>query len=141
MKKIALFITTGILLFTVFSCSKDENCNFSKSTFENKTYKTSIVRIDSSGVDVTSRYSALLTIDPCFNNTTTLNASGTYTTNKVSNCTDPAISGVWSVNTTNGKNYFVLDGSSSEVSAFDCNSVSIKENNGNITFTFKMTKI
>ena len=141
MNKIALLMTAAILLLGTFSCSKDENCSFSKSTFENKTYKTSIVKIDSSGVDVTSRYSALLTIDPCFNNTTTLNASGSYTTNKVSNCTEPAKTGVWSVNTTNGKNYFVLDGSSSEVSAFDCNSVSIKKNNGNITFTFKMTKI
>ncbi len=141
MNKIALLTTAAILLLATFSCSKDESCSFSKSTFENKTYKTSIVKIDSSGVDVTSRYSALLTIDPCFNNTTTLNASGTYTTNKVSNCTEPAKTGVWSVNTTNSKNYFVIDGSSSEVSAFDCNSVSVKEINGNITFTLKMTKI
>lgn len=141
MNKIALLMTAAILLLGTFSCIKDESCSFSKSTFENKTYKTSIVKIDSSGVDVTSRYSALLTIDPCFNNTTTLNASGTYTTNKVSNCTEPAKTGVWSVNTTNSKNYFVIDGSSSEVSAFDCNSVSVKEINGNITFTLKMTKI
>lgn len=141
MKKITLLVTTGILLLTTFSCSKDENCSFSKSTFENKTYKSSIVKIDSSGVDVTSRYVALYTNDPCSNNTTTLNSDGTYKENKASNCTNSAQNGIWSVNTTNGKNFIVVDGRSMEVSSFDCNSITISQTSSFITITQKITKI
>ena len=85
MKKITLFVTTGILLLSTFSCSKDENCSFSKATFENKTYKQSIVRIDSANVDVTSIYKEEVERDPCFNNTVTLNSDGTYVENKGAN--------------------------------------------------------
>jgi hypothetical protein len=141
MKNLILTTLLGIQLITVSSCSKDESCSFSKSTFESKTYKNSIVRIDSSGIDVTSRWSSIFTSDPCFNNTTTLNSSGTYTENKDSKCTEPAVNGTWKVYTTNSKNYFVFDKDTTEINSFDCNSLTVKRIESTFSIIVKLTKI
>ncbi len=141
MKNLILATLMSIILISVYSCSKNESCSFTKSTFESKTYKNSVVRIDSSGIDVTSRWSTIFTSNPCFNNTITLNSSGTYTENKDSKCTDPTKNGNWKVYTSNSKNYFVLDKDTSEINSFDCNSLTIKRTEASFSMTLKLTKI
>lgn len=141
MKNLILASIVSIILISVYSCSKDENCSYTKSTFESKTYKNSIVRIDSSGIDVTSRWSSIFTSNPCFNNTITLNSSGTYTENKDSKCTDSTQNGTWKAYTTNSKNYFVFDKDTTEITSFDCNSLTVKRIESTFSITVKLTKI
>ena len=143
MKKIILISTIGFFLATLFSCSKTENqsCTFGKSSFENKTYKPSLIKVESNGADVTSTIGAMITSDPCFNNTITLNSSGNYTDNRDSKCTEPSENGTWKVFTSNNKNYIVFDEDTAEVVAFDCNSITAKRIESSLIITAKLTKI
>jgi hypothetical protein len=143
MKKIIFNSTIGLFLVTLFSCSKTENqtCTFGKSTFENKTYKPSLIKVESNGVDVTSTIGAMITSDPCFINTITLNSSGNFTENKDSKCTDPTENGTWKVYSSNNKNYFVFEKDTAEVISFDCNSMTFKRLESSFSITGKLTKI
>lgn len=143
MKKIILTTTIGFLLVSLFSCSKTENqtCSFEKSSFENKTYKPSLLKVESNGLDVTSTIGSMITSDPCFNNTITLNSSGNYTDNKDSKCTEPSENGTWKVYSSNNKNYIVFDQDTAEVVSFDCNSITAKRIESSLSITAKLTKI
>jgi hypothetical protein len=143
MKKLFLTISLGIILASLFSCSKTENqtCTFAKSSFENKTYKPSLQKVELNGVDVTSTIGSMITSDPCFNNTITLNSSGNYTDNKDPNCTDSTQNGVWKVFTSNSKNFIVFNNDTAEIITFDCNSLTVKRLEMSFAITAKLSKI
>lgn len=143
MRKIILTSTIGFILVALSSCSKTENqtCSYEKTTFENKTYKPSLIKVELNGADVTSTIGTMITSDPCFNNTITLNTSGNYTDNKNSNCTDSTQNGVWKVYSSNSKNYVVFDNDTAEVITFDCNSITVKRFEMSFAITAKLSKI
>jgi hypothetical protein len=127
MKKITLI--TLVSLAALYSCSKEDSCSFTKSTFENKTYKL-VQRVDSNGIDVTNRWVSQQ--DPCTKTEReryTFNNDGTYrnfqTPTTMVGCTTRNYTGMWDVKIVNGKNIFKIDASETIIDAFDCNSFTI----------------
>ena len=154
MKKITLFAL--ILSALIISCSKSEDsCSFSKETFQGKTYRLSIERVDSNGIDITNSYKHRNNNDPCKSlerDRLTLNSDGTYKffQTPISGCTtrnDQTMT--WSMLTQNGKNLLMIgsSGSSSssatEIYKFDCNSFQIIESSSSSDYTIvtKCSKI
>ena len=123
MKKITLI--TLVSLAALYSCSKEDSCSFTKSTFENKTYK-SVFKVDSNGIDITNRWVSQQ--DPCDNlerYRLTLNSDGTYRNYEtpMAGCTTRVDrKGTWDVKIMNGKNIFKIDASETIIDAFNCNS-------------------
>lgn len=154
MKKITLFAL--ILSALIISCSKSEDsCSFSKETFQGKTYRESIERVDSNGIDITNSYKNRFNNDPCKSlerDRVTLNSDGTYKSfqTTISGCTTRNDqTGTWSMLTHNGKNLLMIgsSGSSSssaiEIYKFDCNSFQIKNSSSSSDYTIvtKLSKI
>ncbi len=154
MKKITLFAL--ILSALIISCSKSEDsCSFSKETFQGKTYRQSIERVDSNGIDITNSYKNRFNNDPCKSlerDRLTLNSDGTYKffQTPISGCTTMNDqTGTWSMLTQNGKNLLMIgsSGSSSssatEIYKFDCSSFQIIESSSSSDYTIvtKFSKI
>ena len=124
MKKITLI--TLVSLAALYSCSKEDSCSFTKSTFENKTYKI-VFKVDSNGIDVTNRW--ISSQGPCNNPERyrlTLNSDGTYRDYEtpMAGCTTRVdIKGTWDVKVVNGKNIFKTNSNEEIADAFDCNSI------------------
>ena len=124
MKKITLI--TLVSLAALYSCSKEDSCSFTKSTFENKTYK-SVIKVDSNGIDITNRW--ISSQGPCNNPERyrlTLNSDGTfrdYETPMAGCTTRVDIKGTWDVKVVNGKNIFKTNSNEEIADAFDCNSI------------------
>ncbi len=154
MKKITL--SALILSAFIISCSKSEDsCSFSKETFQGKTYRQSIERVDSNGIDITNSYKNRNNNDPCKSlerDRLTLNSDGTYKffQTPISGCTTRNDqTGTWSMLTQNGKNLLMIgsSGSSSssatEIYKFDCNSFQIIDSSSSSDYTLviKFSKI
>ena len=157
MKKITLFAL--ILSALIISCSKSEDsCSFSKETFQGKTYRQSIERVDSNGIDITNSYKNRNNNDPCKSierDRFTLNSDGTYKffQTPISGCTTSNDqTGTWSMLTQNGKNLLMIgsSGSSSsspvEIYKYDCNSFQIIDSSSSsgvnkIKIVIKFSKI
>jgi hypothetical protein len=141
MKKI---ISSALILSAfIFSCSKSEDsCSFSKETFQGKTYKITLIKVDSSGIDITSREINVFLNDPCSNTTIKLNSDGTTIENKPINCMGNSTDGFWSLKTINDINFINND----EVISYDCNSIIYIDkgpivNGQYVHFTYKLSKI
>ena len=145
MKKITLFAL--ILSALIISCSKSEDsCSFSKETFQGKTYRLSIERVDSNGIDITNSYKNRNNNDPCKSlerDRLTLNSDGTYKffQTPISGCTTRNDqTKTWSMLTQNGKNLFMIGSSGSpslvtEIYKFDCNSFQVIESSSSSDYT------
>jgi hypothetical protein len=124
MKKITLF--TIVFIALLYSCSKEESCSFTKSTFENKTYKT-ILKVDSNGIDITNAY--ISSLGQCYNperDRVVFNSDGTYRDYQMPTtmvgCTTRNYTGTWDVKVLNGKNILKTGSTEGIIDAFDCNS-------------------
>ena len=123
MKKITLI--TLVSLAALYSCSKEDSCSFTKSTFENKTYKN-VIKVDSNGIDITNRW--ISSQGPCYSleRHLTLNSDGTYRyyETPMAGCrTRGDAKGTWDVKVVNGKIIFKTNSNESIADAFDCNSI------------------
>lgn len=142
MKKNKFILTAGLLILTIFGCSKEENCTFSETTYENSTYSQIITKIDSNGIDVTNKYRQSIESNPCNLNSYNLNSNNTYIEVNVAGCSAVEETGTWSMFTSNNKNYIVVDNNTLEIDEYTCNSFTgSNSSTGGLTFTFRFERI
>ncbi|MDI9338770.1 MAG: hypothetical protein QM539_10150 [Alphaproteobacteria bacterium] len=142
-----------ILILIYFTSCKPaiEACKFNKSTFENKTYRSTF-RIDSNNIDITNSYAkenGYKCLDSVY---ITLEPNGTLIIN-YDRCTDkpdlpnPSY-GTWSIFSLDNNNYFywIEDSLAVQVNSFSCNSFVFKnqvysEKSYKLTFTQTFTVV